>query len=190
MGGVLAAVLFLRFGYALLARVHQEADFQVLAGRIFRFGLVPRGVVKDEVGPSAWSFAGRAGRAEWVVSVVIAALIGSLLGMVPTYGALLGLPWTLATLAVTSRRLHDLGQSGWLQVINVVLTGFLIFQFKPELSSEFWAFSKSMGEDNIALLSLITGAVLVIFNVALALLPGNAYSNCYGEATQRRRRLI
>ncbi len=59
------------------------------------------------------TFSGRATRAEywwWV-------LFASLIGFIP----LAGLVTLIPTLAVTSRRFHDIGKSGWLQILPVAL---------------------------------------------------------------------
>ena len=56
-----------------------------------------------------FNFSGRATRAEcwwWV-------LFASLIGLIPFAGLVTLIP----NLAVTSRRLHDIGKSGWLQII-------------------------------------------------------------------------
>ena len=60
-----------------------------------------------------FTFSGRAGRPEywwWM-------LFSSLIGLIPFAGLVTLMP----TLAVTSRRFHDIGQSGWLQILPFAL---------------------------------------------------------------------
>jgi uncharacterized membrane protein YhaH (DUF805 family) len=67
-------------------------------------------------------FNGRAGRSEFwwfalftfCVSIVVSMVLGSLLG------SLVNLALTLPSLAVCSRRLHDIGKSGWLQLLWLI----------------------------------------------------------------------
>lgn len=66
-------------------------------------------------------FNGRATRSEfwwWTLFDVLICTAGALIGEVP--GALVVLGTLLPSLAVTSRRLHDIGRSGWWQLINFI----------------------------------------------------------------------
>ncbi len=90
--------------------------------------------IKSVLGKYA-DFNGRARRSEYwywvlawaiiyVICLALSAVLGDALG-------LLGLIFTLATsvpyLAVTARRLHDIGRSGWWQLIAFVpLAGFIL----------------------------------------------------------------
>ena len=62
---------------------------------------------------SYFTFSGRATRAElwwWV-------LFTTLVQMIPFIGGLIGLGVLIPSLSVTSRRLHDIGKSGWWQLV-------------------------------------------------------------------------
>jgi len=87
-------------------------------------------------------FDGRARRAEYwwytlfnliiyVVLIGLGLLIGGSDNNSPVLGALIGvyiLAVILPTLAVTSRRLHDSGLSGWWQLVGIIpLGGFAVF---------------------------------------------------------------
>src|SRR6185295_8327157 len=74
------------------------------------------GKVAGHKGPPPGSFHGRAGGGEWVFGMIVNIFIGAFVGNIPTIGPLLAIPWTIATLAVTNRRLHDLNRSGWIQL--------------------------------------------------------------------------
>jgi len=72
-----------------------------------------------------FTFSGRASRPEywwWM-------LFTFLLGLIPFAGLVTLIP----TLAVTSRRLHDIGKSGWWQLLPVALIGWTICSFFANL---------------------------------------------------------
>ena len=75
-----------------------------------------------------FTFAGRARRSEYWFWV----LFTSLVQVIPLIGGLIGLAVLIPSLAVTSRRLHDIGKSGWYQLLffaasAVAWTGFVLF---------------------------------------------------------------
>ena len=90
-------------------------------------------------------FSGRARRTEYwmftLVNVVIAMVLGvieGILGGPGILGAIYGLAMLLPSLAVTIRRLHDTGRSGWLCLIAlipvvgaIVLLVFLVLDSQP-----------------------------------------------------------
>ncbi|MEH7336169.1 DUF805 domain-containing protein [Neobacillus drentensis] len=86
-------------------------------------------VVKNYAG-----FEGRARRKEyWMFMLfyfifdIILAVIENVLGLNNVLTGLYGLALLLPTLAVTARRLHDTGRSGWMQLIGLIpLVGWII----------------------------------------------------------------
>jgi uncharacterized membrane protein YhaH (DUF805 family) len=89
-------------------------------------------------------FSGRARRREyWFFQLVnfIINVVGSLtIGLVlPAAWTLLSFGYSLAilvpNLAVSARRLHDTGRSGWLQVLPLAPLGLLVFLFMPGISA-------------------------------------------------------
>ena len=75
-----------------------------------------------------FTFSGRARRSEYWFWV----LFTSLVHVIPLIGGLIGLAVLIPSLAVTSRRLHDIGKSGWYQLLffvasAVAWTGFVLF---------------------------------------------------------------
>ncbi|QGF23214.1 DUF805 domain-containing protein [Raineyella fluvialis] len=86
-------------------------------------------------------FSGRATRAEfwyWVLFAFVVDVVASILdnvlglGQMPVISGLVSLALLLPGIAVAVRRLHDLGRSGWVVLLNLVpvLGGlFLIFAF-------------------------------------------------------------
>lgn len=67
-------------------------------------------------------FNGRAARPEFwwfaLFSVVVSLLVGAILG--DWIAMIVNLAFTLPSLAVGSRRLHDMGKSGWLQLLWLI----------------------------------------------------------------------
>ena len=80
-------------------------------------------------------FGGRATRAEywwWVLLVV-------LVGWVPLIGTLFTLVTFIPSLAVTSRRLHDVGRSGWWQGLPWLLVAVMVVTAILSQLNDFWA---------------------------------------------------
>ena len=70
-------------------------------------------------------FDGRTGFEEfWRYILVIIVL-----SWIPVVGQFFFLAFLLPTLGITARRLHDIGQSGWLQLISLTLIGALVVLF-------------------------------------------------------------
>jgi uncharacterized membrane protein YhaH (DUF805 family)/RNA polymerase subunit RPABC4/transcription elongation factor Spt4 len=72
-------------------------------------------------------FSGRARRREYWFYVLFAFIAGFVLGLIPVIGQLACLALVVPGAAITARRLHDIGKSGWLQLIGFVpLVGWII----------------------------------------------------------------
>jgi hypothetical protein len=91
------------------------------------------GKVEGHRGPGSFSFHGRAGQGEWLWAFGQSLAVGVFASFIPNIGFLIALPWTVRFIAVSTRRLHDMGLSGWLQLAPMALTAatpalFLAFQ--------------------------------------------------------------
>jgi uncharacterized membrane protein YhaH (DUF805 family) len=73
-------------------------------------------------------FNGRATRSElwwWVLFLVLASAAAQVVSN--ALNALIGLATLLPSVAVTARRLHDIGRSGWWQLVSLIpLVGWLV----------------------------------------------------------------
>ena len=69
-------------------------------------------------------FEGRAGRKEFWMWVLAAFIVSFVLGVIPKVGNILSGLFSLAillpSLGVTARRFHDLGKSGWMQLLGLI----------------------------------------------------------------------
>jgi len=78
------------------------------------------GKVAGDKGPDFFSFHGRAGQGEWLWGMIQSTIVGVLAGGIPYIGLILTLPLTIRLVAVSTRRMHDLKLSGWLQLVPMV----------------------------------------------------------------------
>lgn len=73
-------------------------------------------------------FTGRATRSElwwWVLFLILGSAAAQIVSH--TANALFGLATLLPSIAVTARRLHDIGRSGWWQLVGLIpLVGWLV----------------------------------------------------------------
>ena len=144
--------------------------------------------------PIAWTllpvkryaqFSGRSGRAEFwwftLVSTVAGFAVDGIDRVVGSELGILGLIFTLGlfipSLAVTVRRLHDIGMSGW-WMLAVIAPAFFF-----GMQSSFAALETEFNGGTAASSSMMSISLLVIACLALAVclaLTGNKGSNRYG----------
>lgn len=112
-------------------------------------------------------------------------VVGLLANLAPVVGTLVGLGCTYATLCVCTKRLHDMGRSGWLQALAMI----------PWVATLAWAvvaagdrmgdadaLGRAMVEHHGVLLAAAASlAISIAFLVWLARTPGDAGPNPYGE---------
>jgi len=168
------------------------------------------GKVEGHKGPGRFSFHGRAGRGEWLRIMAVSTILGAIASALsPVAGLVLSVPFTLMLLAVSSRRLHDLRLSGWLQVIPMAVMladvglfyafqQFGVADFKPMLGGDLSASAvmnlpaklPDIGSLTvsqwipIALWFVAMLGYLVLYGF-LIFKPGDGGPNCYGEADKR-----
>ncbi len=69
-------------------------------------------------------FTGRANRKSFWLYVLVVAVVGTVLGMIPGVGRILSGVWVLAllcpSLGIGARRLHDVGKTGWLLLLALI----------------------------------------------------------------------
>ena len=75
-------------------------------------------------------FNGRASKSEfwwWMLFVFLASLAAGMIS--PVLSSLFSLATLLPSLAVTTRRLHDIGRTGWWQLLLLTGIGFLVLLY-------------------------------------------------------------
>lgn len=69
-------------------------------------------------------FTGRTNRKSFWLYVLVVAVVGTVLGMIPGVGKILSGVWALAlfcpSLGIGVRRLHDVGKTGWLLLLALI----------------------------------------------------------------------
>ncbi len=81
------------------------------------------------------NFEGRAARPEFWYFVLFNIIVGTVAGLIDrqvhgdAVGNLVGLVFLLPGIAVTTRRLHDIGRSGWWQLISLTGIGVFVLLF-------------------------------------------------------------
>ena len=79
-------------------------------------------------------FTGRTDRKTFWQYIIVYLIVSIILNIIPGVGKILAGLWSLAllcpTLGITARRLHDVGKSGWLQLLDLIpVIGVLIVLF-------------------------------------------------------------
>jgi uncharacterized membrane protein YhaH (DUF805 family) len=72
-------------------------------------------------------FDGRARRQEFWIFFLASFVVSCVVGWIPVIGWLISLAFFVPSIAVGTRRLHDTGRSGWLQLLALIpLVGLII----------------------------------------------------------------
>ena len=171
VGAIWLLIIIARLLASLIDREERTRSGLEDARRAF----APRGKVAGQKGPDMRAFSGRAGRREWWVTIAWCGLVTAVITQVPVVGPILTLPWVVGALAVTSRRLHDMQRSAWLQAIPLALVAAALGVF---FAIESWSGAAS----DPTFLALAVGSVSLAFCLWVGLLPGTRGPNCYGEA--------
>ncbi|MBR3881578.1 MAG: DUF805 domain-containing protein [Mailhella sp.] len=112
---------------------------------------------------------GRASRSEYWWFVLFASVVGGVLQNVPVAGQLISLVLLIPHICVTSRRLHDIGWSGWWQIMPLALIFFGVFSVVFDASGI------------VCMLSILGGILFgLYFGVRKGTAPGEP--NIYGGA--------
>ena len=130
-----------------------------------------------------FSFEGRIGRTTWWISQIVAGVLGSILcvllaQMMKQWALALLLPIYWITLATTTKRLHDLGKSGWWQGLIVVAIGLFIVGFIAMLGlpgKQSWVLSLPFLAAGCAVVSWAT-----YISVQIAFFSGTTGVNGFG----------
>ncbi|HEY1072671.1 DUF805 domain-containing protein [Brevundimonas sp.] len=120
------------------------------------------------------SFNGRLRRQHFWISWLILFGASVVLGWIPIIGNLIGLALIWPNVAITVKRLHDIGKSGWFAVIPWVATvvGFVMIISAVGMSiiTNPQAFENEDPEAMLAMFGSMMGGIAVIFLVNIAFL--------------------
>lgn len=129
--------------------------------------------------------------AEWWRGMAVNSILGALVGAAPGFGQVLALPFSYACFAVTTRRLHDLGQTGWLQLAPNLVVGAQLLEAgwrlrapgssQPRFDAAIQAaFAAPTQFSSLCLFAAF--ALWLVFALLLGAAPGVRGPNAYGEA--------
>jgi uncharacterized membrane protein YhaH (DUF805 family) len=150
-----------------------------------------------DVGKLFFSTHGRIGRQEfWLAWLALFAIV-TMTGWIPLFGVVIWAVSVYCTICIYAKRLHDMGRTGWLQVIPIiakVVVGVIGFYFVIGLILGAIGFRADALGESVAAVGFITGlatlitAALLAFLVEIAFLiwigisPRDPYENLYGPA--------
>jgi len=121
-----------------------------------------------------FSFQGRTRRSHFWIGWLICLGIGVVAGWIPILGGLISLALIWPNLAITVKRLHDMGQTGWLAAIPYVVTiGGIIGIISTVGLSYFMNAEGLQNEDPAAIMAVVGPALgigLLMFLVGLGFL--------------------
>ena len=137
-----------------------------------------------------FSFQGRIRRQHFWIGWLILLASGFVLGMIPILGILLSIALIWPNLAITVKRLHDMGQSGWLAAIPIV-AGFVgaIGMFMSIGASMMTNYAAIENEDPAAILAMvgpalgilgIVGLIQIAFLLWIGIAEGQRGDNRFG----------
>jgi len=121
-----------------------------------------------------FSFQGRTRRSHFWIGWLICLGVGVVAGWIPILGGLISLALIWPNLAITVKRLHDMGQTGWLAAIPFVVTiGGIIGIISTVGLSYFMNIEGLQNEDPAAIMAVVGPALgigLLMFLVGLGFL--------------------
>lgn len=177
--------------YFLLTRGKRRKQASAFNSTLTKFtnGFFASGKVAGHKGPQARAFSGRAGRAEWFRIFVMNAYLASfVVRIAPPWGLLIALPFSVAIWAVSVRRLHDLGRSGWLVLVpfalatSLIVAGAVLAGSETTILSELSEAQQTLAHSIAMWLGWTFIIGLIGFYLWLGLARGKAGPNPYGEA--------
>jgi uncharacterized membrane protein YhaH (DUF805 family) len=134
---------------------------------------------------------GRIGRGEFWIGFLILFVLGIVVHFIPGLGQLLAILLIYPWVCLYSKRLHDMGKSGWLQLIPfaVWIIGILVAVMSGmggaimamASGSDAQATAGALAGAGVAALVLCAAALInLIFLLWVGLSPGQAGDNAYG----------
>lgn len=172
------------------------ADIFKLSAARHRLGLTPPPEIPPEQaldtplgymanggwGQLLWSADGRITRSEFWKAWGVLWLVGILLGWIPVVGSLVGFATLWPSVVIQTKRLHDIGRTGWLQILPFV-AWVLIIPISLFLAARTMNDAAPSSFDLLAAAAIPIGLALMsnlAFLVWIGSVPGQAGSNRFG----------
>lgn len=126
---------------------------------------------------------GRIGRGEFWIGWLVLLGVMVVAGWIPLLGAIIGLVSIYCSVCIYAKRLHDMGKSGWLQLIPIVVC--LVAGGFAVVSIGFGAVMASVtgGSDEMIAASALSGLGLGVLGLALSGLVSLAFLLWVGLTT-------
>lgn len=144
-----------------------------------------------DFGKLFFSAYGRIGRQEFWIGWAILLMVGLFLWMIPFFNFVAWPALLYCSICIRAKRLHDMGRSGWLQVVPVIakiVFGAILFYFTMGmvvagvLGGVFAAPGVAMGVATLTLAAIACWFVDVGFLLWIGISERDPYDNIYGPA--------
>lgn len=138
--------------------------------------------------PKRFSFTGRAGRREWIVTFAWCTLFGVFLaGTAPPGSLPLALPFIVWALAASVRRLHDINWSGWVFAAPYLFVACVAIPWRALIAVSVLGEPGPPQTDPVfSILQYVSmGTLVAVITVlgVMAVWPGTDGPNAYGESS-------
>jgi uncharacterized membrane protein YhaH (DUF805 family) len=142
-----------------------------------------------DFGKLFFSAYGRIGRQEFWVGWVILWMVGLFTMLIPLINSIAWIPLLYCGVCIRSKRLHDMGRTGWLQVVPViacivfwviVFWAILGAVFGAALMGEASAPGIALGVMGVVMAGLIAWLIDIGFLIWIGVSDRDPYDNLYG----------
>ncbi len=129
-------------------------------------------------------FSGRTSRRDFWIGIGGLAVVAFVLGAIPTFGGLASLLLLVPAAALTTKRLHDFGRSGWMSAVPLaptLLSGVIAMLASSAMHDPATLGPGLAAAGLAALVSLIAMAISLAFLLWVGTRPGDSEGNRFGD---------